>query len=156
MRRTIYIFAVACLCLVSCKNYLNVKPQGKVLPETDEEFATIMHNRICDIEGGYDEFVIGNMDVIARREGCADDLDANIMTGSITAYAGDVINNRQSDYREIFEIVRDCNIVIANLEGRTTTLAKDVLAAAYAMKGICYYNLIRDFCEAWEVRKATF
>ena len=154
MRRTIYIFAVACLCLVSCKNYLNVKPQGKVLPETDEEFATIMHNRICDIEGGYDEFVIGNMDVIARREGCADDLDANIMTGSITAYAGDVINNRQSDYREIFEIVRDCNIVIANLEGRTTTLAKDVLAAAYAMKGICYYNLIRDFCPAWDAEKA--
>ena len=34
------------------------------------------------------------------------------------------------------------------MEGRTTTLASDVLAAAYAMKGICYYNLIRDFCEA--------
>ena len=154
MRKTIYITAVVCMCLVSCKNYLNVKPQGKVLPQTDEEFSTIMHNRICDVEGGYDEFVIGNMDVIARREGCADDLDANIMTGSITAYAGDVINSRQSDYKKIFEIVRDCNIVIENLEGRNTRLADDVLAAAYAMKGICYYNLIRDFCEAWDSENA--
>ena len=154
MRKTIYIFAAMCMGLVSCTNYLNVKPQGKVLPKTDEEFSTIMHNRICDIEGGYDEFVIGNMDVIARREGCADDLDANIMVGSITAYAGDVINNRQSDYREIFEIVRDCNIVIESMEGRTTTLANDVLAAAYAMKGICYYNLIRDFCDAWDASSA--
>ena len=154
MRKTIYILATVCMGLVSCNNYLNVKPQGKVLPQTDEEFASIMHNRICDIEGGYDEFVIGNMDVISRREGCSDDLDANIQIGSLKAYAGDVINNRQSDYREIFEIVRDCNIVIESLEGRTTTLASDVLAAAYAMKGICYYNLIRDFCEAWDAENA--
>ena len=154
MRKTIYVLAAFCMGLVSCNNFLNVKPQGKVLPQTDEEFASIMHNRILDIEGGYDEFVIGNMDVISRREGCSDDLDANIAIGSITAYAGDVINNRQTDYREIFEIVRDCNILIENLEGRTTTLASDVLAAAYAMKGICYYNLIRDFCDAWDASRA--
>ncbi len=154
MRKIIYISAVSCLCLVSCGGFLNVKPQGKVLPQTDEEFATIMHNRICDIEGGADEFVLGNPDVILRREGCADDLDANIMPGELTAYAGDVINKRQSDYRETFEIIRDCNIVIENMEGRTTTLASDVLAAAYAMKGICYYNLIRDFCEAWDAENS--
>lgn len=150
MKKSLYITLLFCMCLTSCKGFLNVKPQGKVLPETDEEFATIMHNRINDIEGGYDEYVIGNMDVISRREGCADDLDANIKVGSITAYAGDVINHRQTDYREIFEIIRDCNIVIENLEGRTTTMASDVLSAAYAMKGICYYNLIRDFCEPWD------
>lgn len=146
---------VFCMCMCSCKGFLNVKPQGKVLPQTDEEFASIMHNRICDIEGGYDEYVIGNMDVISRREGCSDDLDANIKKGEITPYAGEVINARQSDYRETFEIIRDCNIVIENLEGRTTTLASDVLAAAYAMKGICYFNLIRDFCEAWDAEKAA-
>lgn len=146
---------VFCMCICSCKGFLNVKPQGKVLPQTDEEFASIMHNRICDIEGGYDEYVIGNMDVISRREGCSDDLDANIKKGEITPYAGEVINARQSDYRETFEIIRDCNIVIENLEGRTTTLASDVLAAAYAMKGICYFNLIRDFCEAWDAEKAA-
>ena len=57
MRKTIFILAAVCMGLVSCSNFLNVKPQGKVLPQTDEEFASIMHNRICDIEGGYDEFV---------------------------------------------------------------------------------------------------
>lgn len=155
MRRSTYMLIVFCMCMCSCKGFLNVKPQGKVLPQTDEEFASIMHNRICDIEGGYDEYVIGNMDVISRREGCADDLDANIKKGEITPYAGEVINARQSDYRETFEIIRDCNIVIENLEGRTTTLASDVLAAAYAMKGICYFNLIRDFCEAWDAEKAA-
>ena len=90
MSRRLYMLILAGAVLSSCANYLNVRPQGKVLPQTDEEFAAIMHNRINDIEGGYDEYVIGNMDVISRREGCADDLDANIKTGSITAYAGDV------------------------------------------------------------------
>lgn len=150
MSRRLYMLILAGAILSSCANYLNVRPQGKVLPQTDEEFAAIMHNRINDVEGGYDEYVLGNMDVISRREGCADDLDANIKTGSMTAYAGDVINQRQTDYRETFEIIRDCNIVIENMEGRTTTLASDVLAAAYAMKGICYYNLLRDFCDAWD------
>jgi len=150
MIKKIIYFIFICMLLTSCSGFLNVKPQGKVIPQTDEEFAAIMHNRINDIEGGYDEYVLGNMDVISRREGCADDLDANIKTGRMTAYAGDVINQRQTDYRETFEIIRDCNIVIENMEGRTTTLASDVLAAAYAMKGICYYNLIRDFCDAWD------
>lgn len=152
MIKKIIYFIFICMLLTSCSGFLNVKPQGKVIPQTDEEFAAIMHNRINDIEGGYDEYVLGNMDVISRREGCADDLDANIKTGSIPAYAGDVINQRQTDYRETFEIIRDCNIVIENMEGRTTTLASDVLAAAYAMKGICYYNLIRDFCDAWDAQ----
>ena len=155
MKRNIHIILLLSIVLTSCGGFLNVKPQGKVIPQTDEEFAAIMHNRINDIEGGADEYVIGNMDVISRREGCADDLDANIKVGSITAYAGDVINNRQTDYRETFEIIRDCNIVIENLEGRTTTLASDVLAAAYAMKGICYYNLIRDFCQPWDSSNAS-
>ena len=66
------------LVLCGCGNWLSVQPQGEVIPKTDEEFAAIIHNRLRDIEGGEDEFVIGNMDVIARTEGYADNLDANI------------------------------------------------------------------------------
>ena len=58
MSRNVYILIFAGMILASCTNFLNVKPQGKVLPQTDEEFAAIMHNRINDIEGGYDEYVL--------------------------------------------------------------------------------------------------
>ena len=71
--------AAALALLVSaagCRGYLNVQPQGEVIPETDEEFAAIIHNRLRDIEGGGDEYVIGNMDAIKHLEGCADNLDA--------------------------------------------------------------------------------
>ena len=152
MRRLLYI-SILSVAAVSCKGYLDVQPQGEVIPKTDEEFAAIMDNRIFDIEGGGDEYVIGNMDAIAKYEGYADNLDANIMVGNLVAYSGDNINIRQSEWRSIFQIIRDCNIVIENLEGRTSDVAKGTLAAAYAMKGICYYNLLRNWCEPWDAGK---
>ena len=111
--------------LSGCRNYLNVQPQGEVIPTTDEEFASIIHNRLRDIEGVGDEYVIGNMDALKHLEGCADDLDANIMTGSsLTFFAGEEITARQRAYEDSWEIVRDCNIVIENLTGRDSDVAR--------------------------------
>lgn len=138
------------LVLVSCKGYLTVQPQGKVIPETDEEFASIIHRLLDEIEGGADQYILGNMETIARLEGCADDLDANIRPGNgLPAYAGEVINSRMTDYRESYEIIRDCNIVRENLQGRDTPTARGALGAACAIEGIVYYNLMRDFCKPW-------
>ena len=69
---------IFCILLSSCTNYLTVQPQGEVIPKADEEFAAIVHNLLREIEGGGDEYIIGNMETIARLEGCADNLDANI------------------------------------------------------------------------------
>ncbi len=153
MNRTIIIAALGAL-LSGCGRYLDVQPQGEVIPKTDEEFASILHTRLRDIEGGADEYVIGNMDVIARLEGCADDLDANIRAGSITLYSGECINTMQLYYTDIWEVVRDCNILIENLSGRSGETAESTLSAAYAIKGICYYNLIRNFCQPWSDESA--
>ena len=136
--------------LVSCKGYLTVQPQGKVIPETDEEFASIIHRHLDNIEGGADQYILGNMETIARLEGCADDLDANIRPGNgLPSYAGEVINARMTDYRECYEIIRDCNIVRENLQGRDSPTARGALGAACAIEGIVYYNLMRDFCQPW-------
>lgn len=155
MSKRYIIFLLTVLTLSSCKNYLDVQPQGKVIPKTDEEFAAIIHNRINAIEGGEDQFVVGNFDGIILYESYADNLDANVKVGNLAAYSGDKINNRQSFYKSIFSIIRDCNIVIENITDRQTDLAKKTCAAAYAIKGICYYNLIRDYCEAYDKEKAS-
>lgn len=150
------LFVVLAIVATGCTRFLTVQPQGEVLPETDEEFAAIMHNRIRDMEGGADEYVLGNMETVARLEGCADDLDANIRIGNnLVSYAGELINNRMSAWRYSFEIVRDCNIVIQNLSGRTSETAKGALGAAYAMKGIIYYNLLREFAQPFNPEDAA-
>jgi len=156
MTKILKIAVLACtITLASCGRYLSVQPQGYVIPSTDEEFAAILHGIINDVEGGGDEYILGNMDVISRREGCADDLDANIKVGSICSYAGEVINSRMSDYRATYAIIRDCNILIDNLEDRSSDEAHNMLASALAIKGICYYNLMRDFCEAFDATDAA-
>ena len=63
------ILTMMAAALAGCGNYLNVQPQGEVIPKTDEEFASLIHNRLREIEGGGDENVIGNMDVLMFLEG---------------------------------------------------------------------------------------
>ena len=84
MRKVSAIVAalVAAALLQGCTGFLTVKPQGEVIPSTDEEFAAIIHYHLNEIEGGGDEYIIGNMETVARLEGCADDLDANILPGT--------------------------------------------------------------------------
>ena len=47
MKSYIKTFAIALTvsAMAGCGNYLNVQPQGEVIPKTDEEFASIIHNR---------------------------------------------------------------------------------------------------------------
>ena len=147
-----FILTAAVLPLaIACGNYLSVQPQGYVLPSADEEFASVMHNIIRDVEGGGDEYIVGNIDRLLRLEGCADDLDANIRLGTnLVSYAGEAINTMQSAYRSHWPVVKDCNIVIENLDGHSSETAGGALSAAYAIKGIIYYNMIRDYCEPWD------
>ncbi len=158
MRRILINISISLAVLagvVGCRSYLNVQPQGEVIPETDEEFTAIIHNHLRDIEGGGDEYVIGNMDALKFLEGCADNLDANIRTSAnLTFFAGEEIDSRQIAYEESWKVVRDCNIVIENLKGRNTDMARSALSAAYSMKGIVYYNLLREFCQPWSDSKA--
>ena len=145
-----HIIIASAIILTGCGRFLDVQPQGEIIPKTDEEFASLIHTRLRDIEGGGDEDIIGNMETIARLEGCADDLDANIRPGNIDLYSGELINTMQLRYESIWETVRDCNIVIENLKGRDTDVARGTLSAAWAIKGICYYNLLRSWCQPWD------
>ncbi len=154
--KKVLIILLSLAAISSCGNYLDVQPQGMVLPSTDEEFASLIHTHLRDMEGGGDELILGNMKTISDLEGCADNLDANIMVGTnLVSYAGEIINQRQWEYRDTWQVIRDCNIVIENMKGRESKTAKSTLSAAYSIKAICYYNLIRLFCEPWEAGQAS-
>ena len=68
MKRYIYIIS-ACLAMMGCQNYLNVKPQGKILPKTEEEYAAVLNYRLNNIEAGAYDQILSNGDLIARYEG---------------------------------------------------------------------------------------
>lgn len=153
-----YIITAAvsvCFILSGCRQYLDVKPQGKVLPKTEAEFAAVMNYRLNNIESGSYDNVIGNAALIAIYEAFSDDLDANIAIGNLPIYAGTQFNSNYGLYTGWYEVIKDCNIIAEAMEGRDSDEAKTLLAAARGMKGVCYYNLMRNYCKAYNPETAS-
>ena len=150
MKKIIYILAICAVGLASCTKYLDIKPYGEVIPKTADEFSSLLNTILEDIDYG-EEVLIGNGGLAVDIECYSDNLEANLTiypSGNFMAlYIGAHLSNKQSLYSSLYRVIRDCNIVIDNLEERDTRLGKDVLGTAYALRGICYYNLLRNFSE---------
>lgn len=151
MRKITYITLLVCTAtLISCEKFLDIKPYGQTIPKTADEFSSLLNSTLEDIDFG-EETVIGNISSVVDLECYADDLEANLATyplgNYVPIYVGDHISSKQTRYGNLYEIIRDCNIIIDNLKEKDTRFGKDVLGTAHALRGICYYNLLRDFCE---------
>lgn len=158
MKRLIYILAAVLALSTSCKEYLDIKPYGQTIPRTADEFSSLLNSTLNKIDYG-EAYIIGNITSVAYLECYADNLEASLTTYpegdyipiNISAHLSD----KQMNYRWLYECIRDCNIVIDNLEERDTRLGMDVLGTAYALRGVCYYELMRQFCESYDGANAS-
>lgn len=155
--KRIYILTLLPLlaALTSCKQFLDIKPNGKTIPKTADEFASLLHTRLNQIDyGNAMEPVIGNISAVANLEYFADNLDANLTIfpggNNSSVYVGARLNEQQSRYSLLYASIRDCNIIIDNLKTEENEESKTVLGTAYAMRGISYYLLLREFCEPYQ------
>lgn len=158
MKRLIYILAAAVVLSTSCKEYLDIKPYGQTIPKTADEFSSLLNSTLNKIDYG-EEYIIGNITSTAYLECYADNLEASLTTypeGDYIPICVSVhLSDKQMNYRWLYECIRDCNIVIGNLEERDSRLGMDVLGTAYALRGVCYYELMRQFCEAYDADQAS-
>lgn len=139
--------------LSSCSNYLDIKPYDKVIPETAEDFAALIHYRLNQIDEGSDDDLIPSFSTtVSYDSGYGDDFEV-CLTGTggtrLPNYVGSSIssNGFNNNYSGLYEIIRDCNIVIHEMKESGTAEADNLLATAYAMRGVAYYQLLRLFCE---------
>lgn len=150
MKRTIYILLFCAAALTSCTKFLDIKPYGQTIPKTADEFSSLLNTTLEDIDYG-EEVIIGNISSVTDLESYADDLETNLTSyplgNHIALYVGSHLSLKQRRYSDLYAVIRDCNIIIDNLKEKDTRLGKDVLGTAHALRGICYYNLLRDFCE---------
>ena len=49
-KNIISIGLIALLC-ISCNNYLDIKPYGRTIPKTAEEFSALLHRHLYNIDG---------------------------------------------------------------------------------------------------------
>ena len=57
--KIILLFALTTLLCVSCSNYLDIKPYGRTIPKTAEEFSALLHEQLNTIDAGNDSYIIG-------------------------------------------------------------------------------------------------
>lgn len=150
MKRKIYILAICTAALTSCTEFLDIKPYGQTIPKTADEFSSLLNTTLEEIDYG-EEYIMGNITLLTELESYADNLEANLTTyplgNYIPLYIGTDLSAKQKRYENIYSYIRDCNIVLDNLQEKDTRLGMDVCGTAHAIRGICYYNLLRDFCE---------
>jgi len=146
--RIIYIGWVG-VSLCSCESYLDIKPYGKTIPKTTEEYAALVHKLCDDIDYGLSK-AVGHYSETQDCEAYADNLATNLAAANdnMPTYVGSYISNRQDIYKNLYEEIRNCNIVLGEYEdGRDTREGQDIIGTVYALRGVCYYQLLRMFCE---------
>lgn len=152
----IYILVLLSVLFTSCKEYLDLKPYGKTLPKTSEEFSALLHNYLNDLDYGNDRDVFGNASSLSDYECFTDNMETSLINFNnvygLPLYIGSRINVWSSYYGKLYSQIKDCNIIIDRItEGdKGTREGKDVLGTAHALRAVCYYNLIRHFAEPFD------
>ncbi len=138
----------------SCSNYLDIKPYGRTIPKSAEEFSALLHTHLGRVDEGTDPVLVGNASQWLTWDAeCGDDFEVCLTASggqTLKRYVGDLVGSSAAfnPYRELYQIIRDCNLVLNEMEESGTKQANEVLATAYAMRGVAYYQLMRMYCEA--------
>lgn len=149
----------ACLLLASCDDFLDIKPYGKAIPETTEEFQALLNNMLDEIDGsgsvytGANYIFFSNTNVPVYEE-IADNLETNItempLGNMLRSYVGEIVGasvSMLSPYSYLYRVISNCNIILDNYEdGRDTQDGQDIVGTCYALRGAAYYQLLRMYC----------
>ena len=108
----------------SCKKYLDIRPYGKIIPKTPEEFASLLHDRLGAIdEARSEDWLLGNADRLADWDGgYGDDFETALFPTNLPVYLGDLVGTTRAytPWTQLYQLIRDCNICIAGIPDSST------------------------------------
>ena len=150
---TLPLCCVVAAALTSCTDYLDVQPYGRTIPKTAEEFSALVHGQLDKVDEGTSLLIAPAAERSEWDCGAGDNFEVCLTetSGQMLLVSQRSLLNTYSVYQpwsSLYEIIRDCNIVIDNMEEEGTALADHTMATAYAMRAVAYYELIRYYCEA--------
>lgn len=151
----ILFFAVCC---ESCDDYLEVKTYGQVLPETTEDYASLINTHLSNVETSSSDKIIGNFTDVLRFECFSDNLNANLSTSVSSSYTpvyvGSYVSSAMYRFNNLFQVVKDVNIVLDYMNDVETELGKKVTAVAYTLRAVLYFNMMRELCDPYDKQRA--
>ena len=147
MKQLYVILWVGLFC--SCESYLDIKPYDRTIPESAEDFSALVHNMCDGFDRGTSE-AIGDCSETVSLEAVTDNMATNLADGSdrLRIYIGQDLSMKQNTYKNLYTEIKTCNIILGEFtDGRDTREGQDIVGMAYAVRGVCYYQLLRMFCE---------
>lgn len=138
----------------ACKDYLDIKPYGRTVPKSAEEFSALLHNHLNDLDVGNTNYLVGTATLWNEWDGAFGDDFEPSLTGvagrSLRTYVGDVLGSTAAytPWQLNYEVIRDCNICLDGVEDRDSEMGRKVLATAHALRAVAYWQLMRLYCEA--------
>ena len=145
LKHTRFIIAAGIVLLfASCTDFLDIKPFGKTIPKTTEEFSALVNNIVGGIDGGdaggfnAEALMFGSSDVQSLEQ-VSDNLETNLteypLGDMLKYYFGDVLSS--SWYDHLYEVISRCNMVFDEYhDGRDTREGKDLLGTCHALRGL--------------------
>ena len=156
----VYIMLLTGWCCMSCDSYLETKDYGQVSPETTEDYASLINMWMEHIETKTSKNPPTYMyqDVL-RMECFSDNLNASLSTTTqktyMPMYVGEYMGSLIYRFEAQYKFIRDANIVLDNMKDDGSELWDKTVAVAYALRGITYFTLLREFCEPYDAGRAT-
>jgi hypothetical protein len=131
----------------SCKDFLDIKPDGVTVPKTTEEYFSLINSTLYSVETGSAKYLLGNTGDILDVEQITDNLFRNVLYKYLKV---DVTNRFTSSdaggYSNLYSTIRDCNLVIENVSKseKIEEAEKNLLGTCFTIRAIAYFNLVRN------------
>ena len=134
---TVVMALAVMLSLTSCNNFLDIKPYGKTIPKTTEEFSALINGLLDhlddgnmssnDVEGPF----FNNSDA-ETFDAVSDNMAVNLTTyplgNLLKNYYGDIVTGSSKQYGGCYTTISRCNMVFDNYEdGRDPQAGNDLL-----------------------------
>ncbi len=147
------IYGLALLSCISCSHYLDIRPSESTIPKTAEEFSALLHTWLNKIDKGEDSDLIGNSSEFLSMDAAYGDNFEVCLTAqsgrTLPIYIGSLVSSTSASnkYSNLYQVIRDCNLVLGEMKEGETTEANEVRGTAYALRAVSYYQLLRFYCE---------
>lgn len=149
-----FIFFVATASIVSCEEYLDVKPVGKVIPETLADFRAVLTK-------GYDVYPDHKSLATLR----SDELLLNEFSDDLIYYKDIYLwNDANPDrittsfqYADLYNSIFYTNVIINEASKKLPISAErdQLIGEAYALRALAYFDLVNLFSKPYNAATAA-
>lgn len=146
--------AVVLFLLTSCTDFLDIKPYGKTIPKTTDEFAALVNSMIGGIDGSsggesWAGSLLFTTSDNSSFEEASDNMETNLTEMPLGSFLRTYIGQMSSSdyYENLYEVIARCNMVFDDYsDGKDTREGQDLIGTCYALRGVAYYQLLRMYC----------